>query len=362
MSEKYIRGIQQVGIGVLNVHEAWKWYRDAFGVDIRIFEEKAIAGLMLPYTGGVPQQRHAALALNIQGGGGFEIWNYTQRVPQSPKFDIQLGDLGIYSVKIKSLDVAAAHAFHKSKGYSLTNLLVDPGLVQHYYLQDPYNNYFEVVSCDSYFMNEKKPTGGVYGITVGVSDITKAMPVYSGILGYNQVVYDQSGTFEDLKGFPGGNSQFRRVLLNHSEHKKGSFSKLLGPTQIELIQCLDRTPKKIFEDRFWGDLGFIHLCFDVSGMHSLRDECKSLGFPFTVDSIASHDQQGFDMGEAAGHFSYIADPDGTLIEFVETLKVPIFKKFGIYLNLKKRHHLNSLPNYIVKALRFNRFKESDGKD
>ena len=32
------------------------------------------------------------------------------------------------------------------------------------------------------------------------------------------------------------------------------------------------------------------------------------------------------MGEAAGHFSYIQDPDGTLIEFVETHKVPILKK------------------------------------
>jgi len=34
------------------------------------------------------------------------------------------------------------------------------------------------------------------------------------------------------------------------------------------------------------------------------------------------------MGEASGHFAYVEDPDGTLIEFVETHKIPIIKKLG----------------------------------
>ena len=361
MSEKYIRGIQQVGIGVGNVSEAWKWYREAFGIDIRIFEEEAVAGLMLPYTGGKPQKRHAVLALNMQGGGGFEIWNYKERIPQAPVFTPRLGDLGIFSVKIKSMDIEKAHAFHASREYHSSSIYESPNLLPHYFLKDPYSNYFEVVPCDSYFMDESKTTGAVYGVTIGVSDIDKSLVVYDQILGYNKVIYDQTGIFEDLKELPGGDSTFRRILLNHSDHKKGSFSRLLGPSQVELVQVLDRNPRQIYENRYWGDLGFIHLCFDVSGMKSLREECRIAGHPFTVDSIASHDTQGFDMGEAAGHFSYITDPDGTLIEFVETLKVPVFKKFGIYLNLRKRHHLKSLPDFIVKALRFNRFKEANGK-
>ena len=63
------------------------------------------------------------------------------------------------------------------------------------------------------------------------------------------------------------------------------------------------------------------------------------------------------MGEAAGHFSYIADPDGTLIEFVETHKIPIMKKMGWYLNLKNRNPEKSLPTWMIKALRFNRVKD-----
>lgn len=96
-----------------------------------------------------------------------------------------------------------------------------------------------------------------------------------------------------------------------------------GPTQIELLQALDREPNKIFEDRLWGDLGYIHVCFDIHGMDGLRKRAASLNYPFTVDSA-----QSFDMGDAAGHFSYVEDPDGTLMEFVETHRVPIYKPFG----------------------------------
>ena len=56
-----ISGIQQMGIGVVNVEEAWKWYIDQFGMDCRIFDDNAPAKLMLPYTGGMPRNKHAIL-------------------------------------------------------------------------------------------------------------------------------------------------------------------------------------------------------------------------------------------------------------------------------------------------------------
>ncbi len=116
MKEKIISGIQQIGIGVPNMKEAWKWYKEKFGFDVRVFEEAAIANYMLPYTGGQPQKRHAALALNLQGGGGFEIWQYVDRTPLAPAFQIQLGDLGIFAGKIKCHDAALTHDFLKIKG------------------------------------------------------------------------------------------------------------------------------------------------------------------------------------------------------------------------------------------------------
>ena len=62
MSKPTIAGIQQVGVGIPNVHESFKWYAKHFGMDIPIFEEAAEANLMLPYTGGKPHMRHAILA------------------------------------------------------------------------------------------------------------------------------------------------------------------------------------------------------------------------------------------------------------------------------------------------------------
>ena len=90
-------------------------------------------------------------------------------------------------------------------------------------------------------------------------------------------------------------------------------------------------------------------------MIALKEECSEKGFPFTVDS-ATRDPNTFDMGEAAGHFSYIEDPDGTLIEFVETHRIPVLKKLGWYINLRNRDPKKNLPNWLLKALRFNRFK------
>ncbi|MEZ7971198.1 MAG: VOC family protein, partial [Cyclobacteriaceae bacterium] len=114
---------------------------------------------------------------------------------------------------------------------------------------------------------------------------------------------------------------------------------------------------KIFQDRFWGDLGFIHLCFDVNGIDDLRKQCEAKGYAFTVDSSAAQDGASFDMGEAAGFFSYIEDPDGALIEFVETHKVPIVKKMGWNLNLKARTASKPLPKWMLKAFAFNRVKD-----
>jgi catechol 2,3-dioxygenase-like lactoylglutathione lyase family enzyme len=349
---KIISGIQQIGIGVSNVHEAWTWYRKHFKMDIPIFEEAADANLMLPYTGGKPQKRHAILAMNMQGGGGFEIWQYTSRVPQPAAFVPQLGDLGINVCKIKCRSAMAAHLFISASGARvLTPVHSDPGGTPQFWVKDPYGNSFQVIESKSWFSKNNDTTGGVCGVMIGVTNIDQSLKLYRDILGYDLLAYDITGTFEDFKAVPGGSNHFRRVKLTHAKPRRGGFSQLLGATEIELIQATGRKPEQIFKDRFWGDLGYIHLCFDVVDMADLKVECAKLGFPFTVDSPPD-----FDMGEAAGHFAYIEDPDKTLIEFVETHRIPIMKKIGWYLNLKKRNPEKPLPRWMLRTLSFNRNK------
>jgi catechol 2,3-dioxygenase-like lactoylglutathione lyase family enzyme len=353
-----ISGIQQMGIGVTDVEDSWKWYIRQFGMDCRIFDDDSPAKLMLPYTGGEPRSKHAILAMNLQSGGGFEIWQYTERKPVKIKEELQIGDLGIIACKIKAKNVQQALALYQKNGLQVpSSVSEDPSGKMTFFMKDPYGNIFQLVEATDWFREEKKVTGGAYGAVIGVSDIDKARIVYSDILGYDEVIYDKTGIFADMADLSGGKKEVRRVLLKRSEPFSGAFSKVLGQSVIELICSTSGPGKKIFEGRFWGDPGFIHLCYDMNGMDNLKNFCESKGFPFTVDSKSSHEGNSFDMGEAAGHFSYIEDPDGTLIEFVETHKVPILKKFGLFLDLRKRDPNKSLPDWIVKALRFSKVKD-----
>ena len=352
--ERVISGIQQVGIGVTDLHEAWKWYRKHLSMDIRIFEDKAIAKLMLPHTEGLERERHASLALNMQGGGGFEIWQHTGKVPEPHKFEIKVGDFGIFSAKIKTYKLHEAYQQLKNDGVEVIGEITkDPSGNEHFYMKDPYNNIFEFVSSEFIFQKNKSMNGGVYGVTIGISDFEKSKKVYCDILGFDKIIYDIESKFDDFSPLPGGKETVRRILLESSKTKpQGPFSRFFGPAQIELIETKTRKPKRIYQDRIWGDLGFIHLCFDIVNMSALRTYCKETGFPFTVDSESS-----FDMGVAAGHFSYIADPDGTLIEFVETYKLPIIKKIGLYMSLKNRNPNKPLPSWMLKTLGWGKIKD-----
>jgi catechol 2,3-dioxygenase-like lactoylglutathione lyase family enzyme len=351
MSAPLISGIQQVGIGVQNVPDAWKWYRQMLGFDVPVFDEKAEAPLMTPYTGGEVHKRHAVLAINLAGGGGLEIWSFTSRQSQLADFKTEIGDLGINAIRFKAHDVKKAHEWLKSQSKETVGPLVTLPEGQGFWANDPYGNTFQVTSDETWFQQTGKPVGGVAGVVVGVSDIDKSITFYKNLLQPLDVVYDKTGVFEDIPASVKG-QRFRRVLLRKSFTPHGAFSRLLGNIQIELVQALDRTPKKIFENRFWGDCGFIHLCFDTIDMDTLKSKLQSQGYPFTIDS-----ERSFGMESAAGRFAYLEDPDGTLIELVETHKLPILKKIGWFLDIQKRKHQKPLPDWMLKLMSLSRVKD-----
>ena len=351
---KHIGGIQQIGIGTGDLHQEWSWYRKNFGMDIRIFEDAAEAPLMTPYTGEKVQKRVAALAMNLEGGGGFEIWQYTSRTPVVAEFPITISEIGFLACKMKTRDADKAYQHLKNNGASfLSEVRVNPIGQKHFYLNDKSGNLFEIVEAQEFFKDIDSPVGGVYGCLIGVSDMEKSISFYKNVLDFDLIKSDEEGVFQDFSGLPGSNQKFRRVILEKSQMPIGPFAPLLGTNQIELIEPLEKKGKKVFENRFWGDLGFIHLCFDVQDMDGLRSKAEALNHSFTVDSANS-----FDMGKAAGRFAYVEDPDGALIEFVETHKLPIVEKWGWYLNLKKRSDQSkSLPKWLLSCFRFNRVKD-----
>lgn len=354
MNEFFVSGIQQVGVGCENFSDAWRWYIEMFNMNVRILEDDTVAERMLPYTGGKAQKRHACIAVNLQGGGGFEIWQYSERKPQPVPFRVQVGDLGIFAAKIKSRDVKAFHAQLSSKYDKVGKLSSTPAGVPCFTVEDPWGNYFQVVEDDYVFIEQHCLNGGIVGASMGCTDIDKTIPLYRDVLGYDKIVYDVTGTFDDLASMAGGTERYRRVLLASSSKRKGAFVPLFGESTVELLQALDRTPRKIYEGRFWGDPGFIQICFDVTNMRALEKHCNALGFPFTVDSCKGNEH--FDMGEASGHFTYVEDPDGTLIELVEAHKLTILKRPHLFIDMLKRPREKAFPKLFFRLMAMNKVK------
>lgn len=227
----------------------------------------------------------------------------------------------------------------------LTNVSQNPEGSLKFYLSDPFDNIFEIIEDNYWFKKKGNLIGGVCGATIGVSNMNAATGFYRDVLSYNVLSVDKENTFPDFKGLPDGEGEFRRVLMKHRSSLCGPFSKLLGPSSIELIQAKTTGSQKIYSNRYWGDPGFIHICYDLSGMNEHAKICNDAGWPLTVNSMDS-----FAMGNAAGHFAYNEDPDGTLIEYVETHKVPILKKLGWYLDLRKRNNTKPLPDWMIRCM------------
>ena len=129
----------------------------------------------------------------MDGGGGFEIWQYTSRNTEKPTFEVQLGDLGLYSCKIKSRNVNQTYAFMHSKGADLASEVVAaPDGTLSFFVKDPNGNLFQIVEGEGWFSETGHPSkcGGVAGIILGVSSMEQSLKLYRDVLGYETVVYD----------------------------------------------------------------------------------------------------------------------------------------------------------------------------
>lgn len=341
MSEYYIGGIQQVGVGVPDLNHGWQWYRSKLGFGLPIFRDRGMATLMQRYTGGKVEEREATLAINLVGGGGLEIWQYINRIPRRPGPSIP-GSPGIYGVRLKCASISQAYDYAQ-RTLQCSTLFTLPNGQLAFALCDHLNNLYLVIEQTDMLQRRAHPIGGVCGAIIGCSNIERALPIYSGLLGYDRVIYDHCAPLsyiEHLQIDPSSVTKFvttsrhsmRQLLLERSDDSPSPLRPLYGNSHIELWELQDdKRPPHLFAGRQWGDIGFIHLCFEIKGLEAFRQRAQKERVAFTVDSGGT-----FQMGEAGGRFAYIEDPDGTLIELVETHRISLSKHFGIGINLSRR--------------------------
>ncbi|MEQ8907601.1 MAG: VOC family protein [Vicingaceae bacterium] len=341
----HVAGIQQFGIGVNDIKQAKIIYVKYFGMDLPVFEDEAEAKLMAQYTGGKIHRRKASLLMNLNGGGGFELWQYSSRKPLKPAFEIKEGMKGITAVHLRCRKIEKCHqTLSMNSVFELSEIREDGIGRKFFNCTDPIRNRFKLIEDDYSFIPQKQIIGGAMGASMGVSDPEKAMGFYADVLGFSELVgHEKKGDWQ-------------KWWIKQSDIKPTAFGPLLGPVCLEIIYHPKQAQKAVFENRQWGDLGFIHLCLDVQNMEALKEHALKKGFAFKVDSESS-----YDMGEASGRFAYLEDPDGSLIELVETDKVPIIKKWNWYLKLNEKSKFRPLPKWIFRILALNRVKSSASK-
>lgn len=149
-----ISGIQQVGVGTVDFRNSWNWFIRMFGTDVKILEDDTVAERMLPYTGNRPQKRHACIAVNLQGGGGFEIWQYSDRKPQPVAFDIAAGDLGVFAAKLNCRDIPACYKALSAKWDAVSPVSALPDGTPCFYVKDLYGNCFQLIQTDYIYIDE----------------------------------------------------------------------------------------------------------------------------------------------------------------------------------------------------------------
>ena len=350
-----VSGIQQIGIGVADLEESFRWYRQSFGTDIPVFDDAGEAPFMVRYTGGVVQSRRAVLAMNLQGGSGFEIWQYTSRTAEparargggwatsgsSPRA-IKARDpgrrarlpgapgCGPADRRRAGPDRRAPLLPARSLGTPLRGRR-RPGVVR----RRPSPDRRPV---------RLRPRGERRGAEPA------ALPRHRRL---------RHGDLRPRRDVHGLREPARRTQARASRAprpRRPAQRRVQPPSRLEPHRARSAAggaaARRLYDGRFWGDPGFIHLCFDVRRDVRSAGALRAAGFPFTVDSASS-----FEMGEAAGRFAYVEDPDGALIEFVETHRLAIAKRLGLYLDLRRRDPGRPLPALMLRALALSRVRD-----
>ena len=169
--------------------------------------------LVANYTGGNVQKRNAALCLNMNGGGGLEIWQFTEREVLWPKEEIYPGDLGIHSLKIKCIDIEKAYSHCKERKLKVLSEIRENSF---FLLEDLFGNKIEIRESMDWFSNSNGIFGGVFGVAIGVSDMEKSLKFYGDLLGFSKVVSNKKGQFDDFNSWTGKNESFHRVIIEKS--------------------------------------------------------------------------------------------------------------------------------------------------
>ena len=320
-----INGLQHVGIGVKNREKSFEFYNNALGFSVPISKHSGNCSGVIPIID-QDEIRNVIIAINPYGGAGIEIFQYTSKtpIPIPKEVDFSYNGFLFYGLKVKNIEISL-DIIEKYNGKIITRSNLFTPMKDHNWntavfrdIDGIYGILLEYPGNNVGYGNGHPKIGGVEYVAVGVSNIKESVEFYSRILGYDEVVFTYEGTCSEWDAMFGKGKKIKRTLLKRSKKPQGKFKHFLQGGMIELIEAEDNKGKHNYDGRKWGDIGFMEVCFDVSGINSTLESVTRMGAEIIVPPY------GQNMGmNTSATFAYIKDPDRSKLEFADISSLPI---------------------------------------
>lgn len=148
---------------------------------------------------------------------------------------------------------------------------------------------------------------GLDHIGIGVSDIEASLRFYAE-LGFGDVVFDYTGPLGGLASLTGHDETVARVVYLRSTNPT-----VLGRSGIKLVQITSREQPPLPDGFAYGEPGICEVCIHVKGYEDFHRSLMESGHKALMDP----NDQILDPYKTHCGLSYVEDPDGAKIEFIE---------------------------------------------
>jgi catechol 2,3-dioxygenase-like lactoylglutathione lyase family enzyme len=309
-----INGVDHIGIGVGNIDDSLRFYKDFLGFSNVIFD----------YTGSLPgldkivgkqniEARMMMLAHENFSPVAQGMIKLVQLLPPSrpsrPNMKYEWGNICIAEVCMSVQNIEEVYKLATvEKGFKPvlppTYALCPPGEECKFaYIRDPEGILIEFIEWHMY-----KEFGGtprieaVNHIGIGVRDMDKSMAFYRDILGFEEEVIGYTARMDSMAPMLPSPTPTMKVKIITSKYK-GAW--------IEVYQHVEQYRPSIAIPRY-GDIGHMEFAINVSNIEKVYDKLQKKGVKFICPP------QKVDLPPSdEWKYTYMVDADGFLVSLVE---------------------------------------------
>jgi len=310
-----INGVDHIGIGVQNIDESLKFYRDFLGFNNVVFDYKGeLPGLNQVVGRDDNRARIVMLAHENVSPVAQGMIKLVQLLPPNkpnrPDIKYEWGSICIAEVcmNVKNIEeiyriATEEKGFEQVLSPAYAVCPPDNEECKFAYIRDPEGILIEFIEWQMYRGFGGKPRiEAVNHIGIGVKDLDKSMAFYKDVLGFKEEVIGYTARMDSMAPMLPSPTPTMKVKIITNKFK-GVWIEAYQP----LPPFKPATPVKR-----WGDIGHMEFAINVSNIENVHDELRKRSVHFLCAP------QTVDFPKASQwKYAYLADPDGFLVSLVE---------------------------------------------